>query len=96
MGKKTLITGHRAHQTNCLVENEMTPEELHNRIKQLIAEDGDHCMSCGKEFPHGSVTCFCETDGDVAIVGECCVGKFKTAIRAGPGILHRTISGVSG
>jgi hypothetical protein len=58
----------------------MKPSKLLKRVKQLIAADGDHCTSCGKAFQHLGTTYVCEGNGDIAIVGECCVGKFKKVL----------------
>lgn len=58
----------------------MTPEELQDRIKNLIA-DGDHCSVCGKEFLHLGFTYIGETEKrEAAIVGTCCVGKLKAVM----------------
>lgn len=58
--------------------SKLKADKIHQQLKTIVENDGDHCTICNKEFPrksfvYGGLT----SGGAIELVGECCRHRLK-------------------
>src|SRR5262249_17073409 len=58
--------------------------QFERQLRKLIKTKGDNCSLCGADFQHNCRTFGgLDQDGNIALVGECCVERLHTVYTAG-------------